>query len=159
MWNVVGKKDNIEHIMKEYQVLINHPPSLFYAVMDKPIDIKYSLLKAELPRLVELTSIQLPTLESNYLVVRFHHLYERDDPEEYLKPVEIDLDNLIDGFKPKKVVELSLTGTFSLEEVEKERMQWKSNEKSNSNYKRIPLDGNVFTIQPMEIRTFELDFN
>lgn len=172
MWNMVGYKNEVSHDMKMYSTYLNHPPSLYFGITDenklsnqnlrnnKNQQIAYSLLNSDLSPLVELTSIQSTTVDSKYIVVRFHHLYESIDlNEDDKKGVEIDLNRVFRDFVPKSITELALSGTFTVEEVEKERLQWKADNNKSviNNKKRIPLKGSVFTIQPMEIRTFELE--
>lgn len=163
MWNMVGVRNELSHDMKMYSTYLNHPPSLYYGLTTlnnlRKRQIAFSLLNNDLSPLVELTSIQAPNLDTKYLVVRFHHLYESIDLNDAdKKGVEIDLNKVFRDFVPKSITELALTGTFPLDEVQSQRLQWKAeSKKNNGEKKRVPLSGSVFTIQPMEIRTFELE--
>ena len=115
----------------------------------------YTGLTTQLPFQLNIATLQF--LSSNTLLLRLEHVYQIDDPAPFNNPVTVTLDNMFTGFSVVSVTELVLGANENIDNVQ--RLQWNVEEGSKVSYKKQNVFGPSFavTLNPIEIRTFELE--
>eukprot|EP01024_Parvocaulis_polyphysoides_P007261 TRINITY_DN12179_c0_g1_i3.p1 TRINITY_DN12179_c0_g1~~TRINITY_DN12179_c0_g1_i3.p1 ORF type:complete len:277 (-),score=46.42 TRINITY_DN12179_c0_g1_i3:996-1826(-) len=123
----------------------------------------------------------------NQLIIRIAHLFEVNDHQKFSKSVEFSLNKLLNKyFTVKKIKQVSLTANQSVQDLEKKRLKWRSQEKpffnaynetlfvdnynsdlkkqdsqifkeKNQETKQIKETDFIDVIYPMEIKTYIVD--
>ncbi|XP_057870116.2 alpha-mannosidase isoform X2 [Cryptomeria japonica] len=114
----------------------------------------------ELPPNVAIITLQ--ELEDGQTLLRLAHLYEASENVKLSVPATVDIHNLFPGRKIKKIVELNLSGVQEKSKIK--TLNWKVEGDTGSSAgapRRDALkDGeHIVELSPMEIRTFNLDFD
>ncbi|XP_076073575.1 lysosomal alpha-mannosidase-like [Mytilus galloprovincialis] len=167
----VDKIDNSAKFHRDMALKLYMAPSLSFTTSTmkqsdwtKVYHTSWSGLKAALPDNVHmLTFVQwagpsfTPRTSQPYLV-RFEHIYEKDEDAELSKPVKIVLQNLFVPFDVQSVEELTLGANLQLSQLH--RMQWKTNQHfpdlSRQSQPVTATDNFTVVLNPMEIRTFQI---
>jgi alpha-mannosidase len=148
------------------QQLVSDPPILgfspFPSSSSKIHNRLYSLVKnATLPRNVHL--LTLMRTEEGGLIVRFAHVYGKEENEEMGLTVEFDLNEVLHGFKSwNKVVELTLSTNQRVSELKRHPYYDHGGEKKREAMECEDEDGGcrlralVVELRAMEVRTFHL---
>jgi len=145
---------------------IAHPPTVLFASFPS-VD---GFMQSYVPETPSLFSYPSPAISvqrfkaGTQTILRLAHLYAVGEVAKDNVPVVVDIRKL---FNPAyigsvtSVVELSLSANQPLSNVN--RLKWKvadsstfANDRRDSSYVLSPLDGFTVTVQPMEIRTFEI---
>ena len=118
-------------------------------------NVMYSAVSRELPANVHLLTLQF--VDANTVILRLEHQFEKNEDSTLSKPVTVSLDGLFKPFKIESMTELVLGANDELSNVH--RLQWKTAEEEapvTQEEKRDDLKANSVTLNPMEIRTFEM---
>ncbi|CAG2256090.1 LAMAN [Mytilus edulis] len=168
----VDKIDNSAKFHRDMALKLYMAPSLSFTTSTmkqsdwtKVYHTSWSGLKAALPDNVHmLTFVQwagpsfTPRTSQPYLV-RFEHIYEKDEDAELSKPVKIVLQNLFVPFDVQSVEELTLGANLQLSQLQY-RMEWKTNQQfpdlSRQSQPVTATDNFTVVLNPMEIRTFQI---
>ncbi|KAL8108947.1 alpha-mannosidase At3g26720-like [Apium graveolens] len=120
------------------------------------VDSSYSLPK-------NIAVVTLQELNSGIVLLRLAHLYESGEDKDYSVMASVELKKLFSGKKIIKVVEMNLSGNQERAEMEKKRLVWKVEGKTEENkiLRGGPIDPKrlVVELAPMEIRTFFITVN
>lgn len=134
-------------------------PSLMFSKGQAQPQI-WTSLSGDLP-----ANVHLMTLSANYaarmdggLLVRFQHVYAKDEDPELSKPVTIFLDQVFKSVRVTRAKELTLTGNKPVESRLAYTWSMEDEGLKTGKYAQIPFNSETFalTLQPMEIRTFVL---
>ncbi|KAK8811390.1 hypothetical protein WA158_003124 [Blastocystis sp. Blastoise] len=168
-------------LYKQLDLYLSHPPLPYYSIVNNNninnnninLQDQYSFIQSELPKNIQLLNFQLAGLYDKTYLLRFHHIYEKNECELAI-PVEIDLSKLFKGFEIIDYEEKILTGMFNKEQVERERLRWDTEDNNNNhNDNDIHIQNNkshhnqsvrgnknmIITIKPMEFKTFAVTIN
>lgn len=119
----------------------------------------YSELSVSLPENVHLLTME--TAAKDAIILRFEHMFEKDEDSVLSNPVEINLNGLFTSFKILSVVEMNLSANQYLKD--KKVMKWntKEGEGKGGSYEKWKDDDDELlgekmkvSLKPMEIRTF-----
>lgn len=93
--------------------------------------------------------------------VQLLHQYAIDEDTELSQPVEVDFEQMFNasGNLLSSVEELSMTGTEKLSEQEKEVLEWQTVKSEANAFPSSPVVNFNTTMNPMEIRSFEICFH
>ena len=120
----------------------------------------FSLLQMSLPSNVMLVTLaRLHDGESECLLVRLGHQYDKEEDAELSKPVVVDLAKLLVGYEVMSVTEKTLSGNQNYTDWLARRLDWttsSSNEDMQAAAASEEFSSTEFEIQPMEIKTFEV---
>jgi lysosomal alpha-mannosidase len=164
---------NSARLHREDAHRINNRPLVFFTTQN--FDLPGSNF-SELPQITLPSNIHLLTLLPEYssnsqnnigtLLVRLEHFYELNEDSTLSIPVTLDLDSVFGSvFNIINVEELALGANMNVEDLN-QRLKW--NEESNKNKKNILKKSlfkgdknaaNLFTFNPMQIRTFRITYN
>ena len=131
-------------------------PLVFVATTPTPEQLvfqksSFSGIQASLPESVLLVTFTLlQSRNETTVLLRLGHQYGWNEDDNLSSPVDVDVANLFTGFGVATVTEMTLTGNQELDVYLSRRMSWKESTPSTS------LSGNTVTLNPMEIRTFEV---
>lgn len=100
--------------------------------------------------------ITLRTLPNGLVLLRLSHLYAVGDDPTLSVPVSVNLGALFRNLIITSIVEMQLTGVRPWSEVS--RIQWRTTQPDNPPRLHQPLEGLTVTLQPLEIRTFLVQF-
>ncbi|KAF5790866.1 putative alpha-mannosidase [Helianthus annuus] len=106
--------------------------------------------------------ITLQELESGTVLLRLAHLYEVGEDKDYSVMASVELKKLFPNRKISKVTEMNLSGNQERDEMEKKRLNWKTQDSSEAKIVRgggVDPEKLVVELGPMEIRTFFVDFD
>lgn len=126
-------------------------------------------MKTDLPKNVHLLTLE--PWKKNSILVRFEHIFAKDESKEYSRPVSFDFKDVLQGLKVASMRETTLGANQWLNEVDRLQFEAKteatSNEVSDSTeYELNEIDDQLdseaeddstdfkVTLKPMEIRTF-----
>eukprot|EP01102_Stenamoeba_stenopodia_P015593 TRINITY_DN5339_c0_g2_i1.p1 TRINITY_DN5339_c0_g2~~TRINITY_DN5339_c0_g2_i1.p1 ORF type:complete len:739 (+),score=160.21 TRINITY_DN5339_c0_g2_i1:334-2550(+) len=145
-------------------LLLNHPVIIGFSQPLTSVNLtstpSFSPLQTSLPPNVHLQTVEVSLLNPLYnTLLRLHHIFGIDEDPIYSTPVSVDLNTLFEDFVPVSIVETSLTANQPLKSVS--RMKWNADEntsKWSSTKDDAILDYFVIELQPMEIRTFLVNF-
>ncbi|OQV16536.1 Lysosomal alpha-mannosidase [Hypsibius exemplaris] len=122
----------------------------------------YSGLSVDLPVNIHILSIE--QWKGSSLIVRLEHFFEKDEDPVLSQPAVVNLKDILRDFVITSVREMTLDGNVALTDVH--RLQWSKVDQEDygtlgtdaSKIHRIPHDiGTTFTLNPMEIRTFQIE--
>ncbi|KAK8799640.1 hypothetical protein WA158_006188 [Blastocystis sp. Blastoise] len=164
LWTLVANKERSTKMYKTLDILYSHAIVPFFFAGEIKSIPTFSLLKEEMPKNIQILDFQLAGPHDDSYILRFHHLYEQNEDEELAKAVTLDVSKIFNNMTPSSMTEMQLTGMFSKEQVEKERLVWKMEGENNTNevkearhFRRYnPYE---FTIEPMEFKTFKVTIN
>ena len=163
LWTLIGDPAASTKIYKTLDLFYSHPIVPFFFVSKEVAPLKeFSLLEKELPANIQLVDFQLAGANDSSYILRFHHLYANKEDEELSTPVTVNVASLFKNLKPAKMTEMQLTGMFTKEQVEKERLVWNYEDAQNKvqELRRLRQDNGLeFTINPMEFKTFQVVMN
>ncbi|KAH9288461.1 hypothetical protein KI387_032578, partial [Taxus chinensis] len=114
----------------------------------------------ELPPNIAIITLQ--ELENQHTLLRLAHLYEVGEDDKFSVPATVDFQDLFQGRKIEEVVELNLSGAQKLSEIKPLVWQVEGEESViHKSSKRIETKNGQYIVElaPMEIRTFELEFD
>eukprot|EP01156_Anaeramoeba_ignava_P007327 Anaeramoba_ignava/a351520_12.p1 GENE.a351520_12~~a351520_12.p1 ORF type:complete len:949 (+),score=295.63 a351520_12:14-2860(+) len=176
IWIIFDSIQNSEKSRHLSWFLLNNPIKIAYAITPN-IDPKFwiilystrlSSLCVDLPKNVHLLSLMENEYSSSQGILRFHHLYEKDNHQELSQSVNISLSQIFScptsRFHPKNFQETTLSLLTTPEKCLEKRMNWdqKRNPKinQNKNEEKINQDHEVDLIElkPMQIRTFIFEY-
>ncbi|GLJ52491.1 hypothetical protein SUGI_1116890 [Cryptomeria japonica] len=114
----------------------------------------------ELPPNIAIITLQ--ELEDKLTLLRLAHLYEIGEDDKFSTPARVDLQNLFPGRKIEEVVELNLSGVQKKSEMTS--LDWRIEGEENDMHEapkrnKIMNDEYLVELAPMEIRTFQLEFD
>jgi lysosomal alpha-mannosidase len=151
--DTVEESAAIHRILGE-QLLLR--PTLTFARVPNtapPSSVSHSALATALPPNVHLLTFQY--LNKTTLLLRLEHQFETGEDAELSKPVTLDLNAVFANFKIGAITELVLGANERLENVK--RFSWNTSQQHSPTGKTAePLKASNITLNPMEIRTFEL---
>ncbi|XP_041364286.1 lysosomal alpha-mannosidase-like [Gigantopelta aegis] len=141
-----------------------------YADWSKKFRTNWSGLKQSLPDNVHLLTLEqfagsgpAPSVKQPYLL-RLEHFYERNEDTRLSQPVTVSLKDLFVPFDVTNVVELTLGANMPLSQLN--RLKWKTTDgqpKKDTTLRFEPASSSVdplsITLDPMEIRTFQVDIS
>ena len=157
MWLHLGDKKKAAPLHKRLDVMLNHAPVSFFFVSEKRVaKSQFSLLKKDLPENVQLMNFQVNQLADNDYLLRFHHLYTLGEDTELATEVSFDVNDYLNAFKVTEMKEYGLSGMFSREQIEKERMKWDINPAMKQEVKETKDEGATVTLTPMEFKTYRV---
>jgi alpha-mannosidase len=116
---------------------------------------EFSGLTADLPpNIMLVTFMRLPVNLGNVFLIRLGHQYGSNEDSVMSQSIDIDISNLFYGYFVSCVVEMTLTGNQEWKDVTTRRVNWNGmiETKSHSG----PINSTIYTIAPMEIRTFKI---
>lgn len=114
----------------------------------------FSALEDALPDNIMLVTFSLLHAASHKtFLIRLGHQYGKGEDDELSKPVRIDMKRLFAGYEVLNVVEKTLSGNRDYSDWENSRLEWNDDFSS-----RRSVDG-VVELEPMQIRTFEVQVN
>lgn len=118
---------------------------------------RYTALSRALPDNVHLLTME--SINEKRLIIRFEHIFAKDEDVILSKPASIPLNGLFDEFEITDFIELNLAGNQYASE--KKPLNWKTNStvRKKSESKCIQRVGSklVVFIGPMEICTFDCE--
>ncbi len=105
---------------------------------------------------VQLTTIKTISVNGGItkFLLRLGHAFGHEESDSFSKPATIDLSKLFRGFNIIAISETTLTGNRKKKDRMNDKMQWQQSTKQSYFQKK---DGTVMTLNPMEIRTFEVE--
>ena len=113
----------------------------------------YSALANQLPPNVHLLTFQY--LNKSTLLIRLEHQFEKGEDALLSQPVTLDLGTLFSAFKISTITEMGLGANEKLENIKRLSWNTKQDRKPAKNkWESVKADN--ITLNPMEIRTFEL---
>eukprot|EP01117_Protostelium_nocturnum_P005720 TRINITY_DN2065_c0_g1_i1.p1 TRINITY_DN2065_c0_g1~~TRINITY_DN2065_c0_g1_i1.p1 ORF type:complete len:1186 (+),score=493.65 TRINITY_DN2065_c0_g1_i1:3529-7086(+) len=128
-------------------LLQNFPPQLIEVSFDGK---DYNSKVNSLPPNVNLLTYR--TFRGGKLI-RLQHIYAKGEHSQLSKPATVDLSLLFPNSTISSLTEMNLNANTPYSQMIKERLVWKTKVGPNPQVP-IPINGNILTIQPMEIRTF-----
>lgn len=161
LWLTLGSIKGSVEIHKRLDLELNHAPVPFYFVTEKPLEkVSASLLKKDLPINVQLLNFQVNQLADEDYLLRFHHLYTKGEDTVLAQPVVFDINDYFKDIQVKEMKEMVLTGMFTREQVEKERMTWdiEDSKKQEEPIKRSFSSNTMIELTPMEFKTYRVKF-
>lgn len=93
--------------------------------------------------------------DDTYLV-RLGHQYGVGESHQYSLPVEVDLGVLFPSRKVVSITETTLSGNQRRDEWEHRRFQWWNDDDFKEDSRKLEQGNSVVSLEPMEIRTFEV---
>ena len=159
MWLTLSSKKRAVAIHKRLDLMLNHIPLPFYFVADKVIEkSSASMLKKDLPANVQLLNFQMNQVADEDFLIRFHHIYTKGEDTELAEPVVFDINDYLNGMEIKEMKEMVLTGMFTREQVEKERMKWEIDPKMKQEQpaKKSYNSKTMVELTPMEFKTYRV---
>ncbi|CAF4705994.1 unnamed protein product [Rotaria sp. Silwood1] len=130
-------------------------PQLSYADYSSKYRQTWSALSSSMPINVHLLTFD--QLKSKQYLVRVEHFFELNEDAVYSQPTTFDLQSLFNSLGSiKELLELTLGANMQLADVH--RLVWVTTEGevSNSTSKQSSLTGTMVTLNPMQIRTFQV---
>ena len=159
LWVNLAAPKSAVALHKKLDFHLNHAPLPYYFVAEKVVEpAQQSMLKKDMPANVQLMSFQLNQVYDKDFLLRFHHIYTKDEKTELAEKVVFDVNDYFGTFQVKKMKEYVLSGMFPREQVEKERMQWEIKEEM-----RLPEEEKVergeFEVEltPMGFKTYRIE--
>jgi hypothetical protein len=120
---------------------------------------RLSAIESSLPKNVMLITYAL-TEDGTYLI-RLGHQYGPNESNELSVPVEVDMSALFPSKAITNFTEKTLSGNQNRIEWESKRLRWRTGKQKESTYteaySRILQEGTTVLLQPLEIRTFEVE--
>ncbi|CAF3760528.1 unnamed protein product [Rotaria sp. Silwood1] len=102
--------------------------------------------------------LTLDPLNAKQYLVRVEHYFELHEDEVYSQPIQIDLQKLLNSLgKIIDVTELTLAGNMPLSDMK--RLNWTTTENESSYWneiEQISSNNTIITLNPMQIRTFQI---
>jgi alpha-mannosidase len=93
--------------------------------------------------------------DDTYLV-RLGHQYGVGESHQYSLPVEVDLGVLFPSRKVVSITETTLSGNQRRDEWEQRQFQWWNDDDFKEDSRKLEQGNSVVSLEPMEIRTFEV---
>lgn len=116
----------------------------------------FSIIQASLPKNVMLITLsRLHDAPTTTFLIRFGHQFDWNEDEVMSQPVKVDLANLFTGYEVVSATEKTLTGNQNYTTWLAKRMRWTAKDPDLGRGSKL-IEGNVFELNPMEIRTFEV---
>ena len=135
-------------VFKTQTILLRQKPVVM--VGSQVFKKQFQFLRAPFPSNLHMQTLN--ALENNAYLLRIAHLYEKNEDPALSLAVKFDLDAFM--LPIKRLVEVSLTGNSTI----RERLQWSTYPKQMEFVPKEDVNGGLILIQPMEIRTFEIEF-
>jgi hypothetical protein len=133
------------------QLYLPAAPFFSTAPASEGIAASYSALAQALPMNLQLISVQ-PDVGS--MLVRLAHQFGLDEDAELSKPVAVDLASIF-GVPPANIQELTLTGTMPVSELDRRRIDWKTDtDDQRIVYNTSKSQRTIFTA--LQVRTFKV---
>ena len=159
LWLSLGSIKKSVEIHKRLDLLLTHQPLPFYFITDKVLEkASASILKKDLPANVQLLNFQVNQLADDDFLLRFHHIYTKGEATTLAEPIVFDINEYLNGIEIKEMKEMVLTGMFTREQVEKERMQWDivPEKKEQQPMKKSYSSNTMIELTPMEFKTYRV---
>ena len=121
----------------------------------KNYNLVYTAITKALPANVHLLTLQF--IDANTILLRLEHQFEKNEDMVLSLPVTVSLDGFFTAFKIESMTELVLGGNEELSKVH--RLVWKtegSTTPRGRGREREGVKANQITLNPMEIRTFQV---
>ena len=161
LWLMLGAPKTAVTLHKRLDFHLNHAPVPYFFVTEKPLEhVSHSMLKKDMPLNVQLLNFQLNGVNDKDFLLRFHHIYTKDEETELAQEVVFDVNDYLGDIQVKSMKEYVLTGMFPREQVEKERLQWEiQSDKKQDMVKRSMNGETVVDLTPMEFKTYRVELN
>ena len=157
LWLHLGAKKAAVALHKRLDTMLTHRPVDFFFVGEARVAKgEASLLKKDLPAYVQLMNFQLNALADNDYLLRFHHRFMKGEETELASVVSFDVNDYLDGFKVTEMKEYGLSGMFSREQIDKERMTWDINPAMKQEVEETVDEGTKVTLGPMAFKTYRV---
>ena len=121
----------------------------------KNYNLMYTAITKALPANVHLLTLQF--IDANTILLRLEHQFEKNEDMVLSRPVTVSLDGLFTAFKIESMTELVLGANEELSKVH--RLVWKTEGSTTPRERGREWEGvkaNQITLNPMEIRTFQV---
>jgi len=147
-----SEMDNIFSPIHVFAATTSSSPDMEFFFMKKSA----SAIQKKLPSNIQLTTIKVLSVDqqTTTFLIRLSHGYGRGESDLLSSPVLINLADLFLYFEILSVKEKTLTGNRDLSEWLDTKMKWQND--LNSNHADIINGRYAIMINPMEIRTFEV---
>ena len=122
---------------------------------NKNYNALYTAISKALPANVHLLTLQF--INVNTILLRLEHQFEKNEDEVLSRPVTVSLDGFFKAFKIESMTELVLGANEELSNVH--RLVWNTKESTTpkgTRRQRERVKVNQITLNPMEIRTFQV---
>ena len=161
LWLTLGSIKSSVAMHKRLDLHLNHAPVAYYFIGDKaPRLTEKSLLKKDLPENVQMLNFQLNQLHDTDFLLRFHHLYTKGEDTELAQEVIFDVNDYFADFQVTEMTEYGLSGMFTREQIQKERMQWEIDPKmKQAKPMKKSLGETMVDLTPMEFKTYRVRVN
>lgn len=157
MWLHLGAKKTAVELHKRLDTMMSHRPVEFYFVSAARVEkSEMSLLKKDLPENVQLMNFQLNALADNDYLLRFHHRFMKGEETELANAVTFDVNDYLNGIKVTEMKEYGLSGMFTREQINKERMTWDINPAMKQKVEDTADEGTKVTLGPMAFKTYRV---
>lgn len=155
--------DSIEKspsLHRQLSLQVNNQPLIVFTLNDLKVKQLRNAFNINLPDNIHLLTLMNDFFDSNAIIVRLEHFYEKYDHIVLSKPVGVDLKEVFGKvFQIDRVDELALGANMKVSDLN-ERLEWISKSKvMNKNDKlKESIDENpfLFSFSPMQIRTFRI---
>ena len=136
--------------------LVFHQDSTPVSEYTRKYNTEYSFSSgSSLPTNVHLLTLQ--HWEERKVLLRFEHLFEKGEDGELSKPAVIDLnDKIFQYLELSTLTELGLAANVKLEDIK--RLSWKTEGEPLPKIQERGVKLTNITLNPMEIRTFEVEY-
>ncbi|MDA8002928.1 MAG: glycosyl hydrolase-related protein, partial [Alphaproteobacteria bacterium] len=122
---------------------------------NKNYNAVYTAISKALPANVHLLTLQF--IDVNTILLRLEHQFEKNEDAVLSRPVTVSLDGFFKAFKIESMTELVLGANEDLSNVH--RLVWNTKESTTPKGRRRQRErvkANQITLNPMEIRTFQV---
>ncbi|XP_053673637.1 lysosomal alpha-mannosidase-like [Anopheles nili] len=116
----------------------------------------HSFLSNALPMNVHLLTLE--PWKDGTVLLRFEHLFEKDEDTQYSLPVQVDMQEVFANFTIVSAYETTLAGNQWKETAQRLAFGLKQKQKDIAPLDRMPKNPLRFDLKPMEIKTFVVRF-
>jgi len=163
---VIGKGDSGASITRKEMDEAFSEPLMFFGSTTKGREVpfrgnSFSLIQSALPKNVMLLTFQFLSHEpTKTFLIRIGHQFAKDEDIEMSRPVSVDMNALFDyRYKIVDCKEKTLSGNRNLEDWHRDRLRWTTDTSLKKSHDAGPTEGNIITLNPMEIRTFHVQID